>query len=272
MFRAPSKRLPIVSFHSAEQNCGKSTFASAHGKLMTKGGYVMADKALTTNFSNMLLGAVLCDLDDVDLSNKDSGAYTKLQPILTNDELVIEGKGTNTIQVDNTTHWVHTSNIPEACPVQNGDTRFVVVEVGELESEIAAETMVRALMAEAPFYLHELMTMPHPDEPAGRLFLPVLDTPLKTRLMATRAAKRLNGEAGAWLTKLRELADAGKLRTLTTFAELQPLMGAAAPGSAEAFRPAWLNIATILEADGYTVESRKNNGGKSPAAWSIYKN
>lgn len=268
LFRAPLERLPALSFISLDQNCGKSTYFWSVGMLMTRGGRVLAVKALTTGFESLLLGAVLCDLDDVDLSVKGGEIYQKMQNLLTDNHMIIEGKGQNAIQVRNSTHWGHSANRLECCPVQPGDTRFVIIEVGPLGREIPTTELQRALTSEAPQYLRALFDLPMPP-PAGRLYLPVLDTLIKTKLMAMRAGSQLNGPQTAWLDKLTRLADTNKLTALTTFDQLQKL-GVDVP-TARALTAAWPKLELCLKDSGYIVEHRPYVNGHTPAAWSIRK-
>jgi hypothetical protein len=270
LFRAPLERLPALSFISSDQNCGKSTFFWSTGALMTRGGYVLASKALTSNFESQLMGAVLCDLDDVDLSQRDGAIYQKMQSLLTNSEMSIEGKGANPIQVRNSTHWGHSANKADNCPIVNGDTRFVVVEVSPLEHEIPAPDFERALSREAPAYLHALFNLQMP-EAAGRLYLPVLNTPIKLRLMARRATEQLTDEQARWLKRIERLANDGKLAELTPFPELKALLELPEDATARAITGIWPKFASILEGNGYEVGDRQNSGGNSPAAWYVRK-
>lgn len=267
LLRAPKERLPGIALYSEMQNCGKSTYGSSRGKLMTRGGYLNSPSPLTSNFNGPLLGCVLWDLDDVDLAQRSGELYRRLQPWMTHDDLVVEGKGMNPITVANCLHVIHTANQLDCFSIQPGDTRWIIGEVSELEHEIPAAEFTRALMREAPYYLRALFDLSMPKEAAGRMFLPVLDTPLKFQLMAKRSERALTPEQGKLLQRLKELAAINKLSDLTDFETLKPMLGLEV--SARAFTAAWPKMAPVLTDAGYECSNRQNNGGRYPAAWSI---
>jgi hypothetical protein len=263
VLRAPKSRLPMLCLYSPQQNCGKSIQFSKFNLLVTKSGYTLAENALATDFNLDLKNAIIADLDDVDISSQ---AAKKLLPFITNDEIKIVGKGRDSIQVDNSTHWGHTANHLDFFWIPMGDKRTVAIEVGELVSEVPRETMDRHLLAEAPYYLRALFDLPMP-EPGDRLYLPPLNTPLKRRIMlANSPATSLQVE---WSKYLKQFADSSKLKDFTAddLARLWP----DAP-NAPTLRSNWAKLSTLLELDGYTTGHTPNQKGGKPAKYSVQVN
>lgn len=269
LLRHPKQRLPGAGFCSYQQNCGKSTFFNGLGMLMTRGGYVNGPSSIVSDFNKPLMGCVLLDLDDVDLGQRHGELYTKIQSWMTADWIEIVGKGTNAMMVANTLHIGHTANREDKFCIKDGDTRWVITEVQPLKEEIPADKMRRELVKEAPYFLRALFDWAIPSEAFGRHFLPVLDTPMKLRLMASRSDKVLHGEQATWFKQLKKLADEKKLEDFVAFDALKEAVGEIS--SVQAFKGAWPRLATALEDAGYQAVNRQNGGGRYPAAWKVIK-
>ena len=146
LFQRPTHPLPYLFFFSEQrgddnaevQNAGKSSFHQGLGLLMREGkGYADADNALTNpnGFNRALAGAILCFVEETDLSGSKGMAYNRIKTWVTGDNISIHPKGIDPYLMPNTTHWVQCANKREACPVFVGDTRIVVVQVDALPSK-----------------------------------------------------------------------------------------------------------------------------------------
>jgi hypothetical protein len=126
--------------------------------------------------------------------------------------------------------------------------------------------MDRYLLAEAPYYLRALFDLPMP-EPASRLYLPVLDTPLKRRIMVETSPT--TGEQAAWVRRLETLADSGKLQLFTAddLIKLWP----EAP-DCHSLRSNWDKLSIMLESDGYQTNRVQDKSGNRPTSYSITPN
>lgn len=267
LLRSPKERLPGIALYSELQNTGKSTFAASHGRLMTGNGYVNSARGLTTDFNKQLFGCVLWDFDDVNLAGRSGELYGKIKPLMTNDRIGMCGKGETEIQVDNTLHFVHSGNAIEYFAVQSGDTRWILGEVRPLEQEIPEAILTRRLLKEAPYYLRALFDLPMP-EPAGRLFLPVLDTPLKNRLLSERSRNGMTPDQRQLLSRLHNAAANGKLSDWVTFDQLKRLTQTSL--TAQEFKGVWPRYAADLERAGFKTAHRSNLNGRTPAAWVVH--
>jgi len=179
MMRDPYCKLPYLFFYGP-QNSGKSIFHEALSLLMS-GGVQFADEALKSkgNFNGEINAAVLCVVEETNLSSDGSSAYNRMKAWVTGEEILIHAKFQQPVQVKNTTHWVQTANDKNFCPIFPGDTRIVMMHVPMLDgAEIPKDTLLSKLRDEAPAFLRTLLELKLPDAP-GRLRLPVLCTESK---------------------------------------------------------------------------------------------
>jgi phage/plasmid-associated DNA primase len=124
--------LPYLFFYG-DQNSGKSIFHEAVSLLMTK-GVAAADRALTNanDFNGELANAVLCYVEEKDISVAGAAAYNKIKDWVTSKMISIRKMRTDSYSQRNTTHWVQCANNREACPIFPGDTRITMVFVPDL--------------------------------------------------------------------------------------------------------------------------------------------
>lgn len=185
LLRDPFEPLPFLFFYGP-QNSGKSMFHEAAAMLITTGA-VEADRCLRPEitFNGELANAVLCYVEETDLSNAGSAAYNKIKNWVTSPSLSIRKMRTDAYQQPNTTHWVQTANEVTACPVFAGDTRITMMHVPLPEQDIPKPLLKQRLIEEAPQFMRTLMGLALPD-PVCRLRLPVVSTEQKQRSMQAR--------------------------------------------------------------------------------------
>jgi hypothetical protein len=182
MFRDPYCKLPYL-FMYGPQNSGKSIFHEA-ASLLTTSGVVLADEALKnkSNFNGELAGAVLCVVEETNLSPNGSGgrmAYDRMKAWVTGEQILIHAKYQQPYLLKNTTHWVQMANAKSYVPIFPGDTRVVMMYVPMLDgAEIPKDTLLTKLKDEAPAFLRTLLDLKLP-APPGRLRLPVVETESK---------------------------------------------------------------------------------------------
>jgi hypothetical protein len=178
-FRDPFQPTPYLFFFGPE-NSGKSIFHEALQLLVTK-GVVQAKRPLEgrDGFNGELSGAIICAVEEVDIS-KCPGARERLKAWVTGRTISIRKLRQDSFEQPNATHWVHTANSLENCPIFPGDTRITAVYVADLldEQRIAKPKMEACLEQEAPHFLYTLMHMELPPM-IDRLRLPVVTTASK---------------------------------------------------------------------------------------------
>ena len=175
IIRDPAARLPYLFFFGGE-NCGKSILWEAFSLLVT-GGMVKADRALTSEFNGELDGAILCVVEEKEISRA-AGVVDRMKDAVTGLTIAVRRMRTDQFQVINYTHWLQTANSRGACLIPPGDTRMIAIQVDPLTTEIAKPELLSRLTREAPAILHTMLTMTLP-KPQGRLALPVISTPEK---------------------------------------------------------------------------------------------
>jgi hypothetical protein len=187
LFQQPREPLPYLFLYSETQSTGKSTLHEALSLLTTGGGVVRADQALTNpnTFNGELAHAILCVIEEVDLG-RNKTAYNRVKDWVTSREISIHKKGETPYLTWNTSHWIHTANDRNHCPVFSGDTRITYIRVNELEltERIPRKELIPRLEKEAPDFLAEIMSVELPT-PEDRLNVPVIETDEK--LMVARS-------------------------------------------------------------------------------------
>jgi hypothetical protein len=176
-FQKPTEPLPYLFFYSKEQNTGKSIFHEAIELLVTRGAVVRADLALgDTQFNGELAGAVICVIEETDLS-KSKSAYNKVKDWVTSKHISIRKMYEQPYSAVNTTHWIQCTNDQNSLKVFPGDTRITMLYVEPLSEDkiIPKGILLPRLMKEAPDFLASLMSLELPP-PSERLAIPVIET------------------------------------------------------------------------------------------------
>jgi hypothetical protein len=175
-FRDPFQPTPYLFFFGPE-NSGKSIFHESLQLLVTK-GVVQAKRALEgrDGFNGELAGAIICAVEEVDIS-KSPGARERLKAWVTGRTIPIRKMRHDSFEQPNATHWVHTANSRDNCPIFPGDTRITAIYVSDLleEQRIAKPKLEVFLEQEAPHFLYTLMHLELPPV-IDRLRLPVVTT------------------------------------------------------------------------------------------------
>ena len=105
---------------------------------------------------------------------------------MTGETLPIHFKGKTIYEIPNCLHFIHCANEADACPVQVGDTRIVMIYVDLPAEEIPKHRLMERLVDEAPHFLYTIMHLELPPT-NERLRIPVVETALKEdQAMANR--------------------------------------------------------------------------------------
>lgn len=175
VFQQPTEPLPYLFFYSKEEDTGKSIFHEAISLLVTK-GVVRADLALTDKYNGELAGAVICVIEETNLS-KNKLAHNKIKDYVTAKEISIRAMYEPPVMMKNTTHWIQNSNDQDACPIFSGDTRITYIHVPPINplDLVPKKLLLPLLEEEAPDFLRAILSLELPTV-IGRLNLPVLNT------------------------------------------------------------------------------------------------
>jgi hypothetical protein len=178
LFQYPNEPLPYLFLFGPEAS-GKSIFHEAISMLISKSGYIRAERVLLSEqgFSGELKTAIICIIEETDLSRHTSTAYNRIKDLVTSRMITIHPKGGTPYLIDNTTHWIQCGNNISYCPVFPGDTRITMIHTKEIpksEWEAKNDILLR-LRKEASDFLGELLKLELPKS-SDRLNIPVLAT------------------------------------------------------------------------------------------------
>jgi hypothetical protein len=172
----------MLYFYSPERDNGKSAFYRALGLLFTR-GFVEGVRALNEKFNKLLAGAVLVYVDEERVSRESA---QKVKLYIDADEMTMRLMRTDSFMFTNYTHWIGSYNFTDGVCVEDGDERVIMIQVPTLYNEEKIPwkaVMLPALQEEKADFLGTLTDLEVPPS-AGRLYLPVLSTPLKETVMA----------------------------------------------------------------------------------------
>lgn len=121
----PGERINWAILLQGAEGDGKSFFRDMLEQVM--GGNVngINGTALEEKYNSWAEGAILCFVEDVRLhGNNRFDAVNKLKPMITNTMVSIRRMNTNSYEVVNTMNYMATSNLKDAVPVTDEDSRF----------------------------------------------------------------------------------------------------------------------------------------------------
>lgn len=189
-------------FFYGPQGHGKSTFHESARLLFTKGcvdaGYALTSKS---SFNGEVARAVLCYVEEIDLSDSRKTAYTRIKQWTTGKTISVHAKHETPIDLQNSTHWIHCAQDLGHCAAFPGDTRITVCRVERSDEQIPKEELLARLEKEAAQFTKSLLDEPLP-EPKQRLRIPALDNAAKKRVLSN-ARSALE----AWLEEHRVAAE-----------------------------------------------------------------
>lgn len=177
LFQHPEKPLPYLAFWSDQQNTGKSIFHEAISEILMLRGSMSAVAALKSDqgFNAELENAILCIIEEIDLSKNKGDIYNRIKDWVTSDQIPCHKKFGTPYMVKNYTHWIQCTNNQPSIPIFPGDTRITLIPVYPLKEIIPKEEMKKMLHKEAADFLKCLLMVDIPKS-NDRLNLPVIET------------------------------------------------------------------------------------------------
>lgn len=121
----PGSRINWAILLQGAEGDGKSFFRAVIEAVL--GGHVngITGVALEEKFNSWSEGAMLCFVEDVRLHGQNRfDAVNKLKPMITNAMVTVRRMQTNPYEVVNTMNYMATSNLKDAVPVTDEDSRF----------------------------------------------------------------------------------------------------------------------------------------------------
>ena len=204
MFQYPDHPLPYVALYSRQGGTGKTLYVESVPTILVEGGVVGAAKFLSGagSFNGHIATSWLAFIAETDVAAK--GAYDKLKAFVTDELVESEAKHQNSTVERNHCHFVQLCNKLAYVPVEPEDRRIVIVPVSPLvarqpgdedlstDDRLAAGKWVHGdelkgrLIAEAPAYLHTLLTMDLPPKD-NALWVPIISTRERDELIEMRS-------------------------------------------------------------------------------------
>jgi hypothetical protein len=180
--QAPFEPSAFLFFYGP-QGGGKSTFHEALRILFTR-GCVDAGQALVSKdgFNGEVARAVICYVEEIDLSDARKTAYTRIKRWTTGKTISVHAKHETPHDLRNSTHFIHCANDLGHCAAFPGDSRITVIRVDKALVQVPKEELFKRLEAEAPQFTATLKAKVVPAS-TGRLKVPVLENAAKKRLM-----------------------------------------------------------------------------------------
>ena len=177
MVQRPFVHLPYLYFYGP-QGSGKSIFHESLELILTR-GVERAEAALKNErgFNAELEGAVLCVIEEVDLSNKRTNIYNRIKDYVTASSISIHRKSYTPYMLPNPTHWVQCANSLGHVPsLDTDDSRLTIIHVSPLgqDDRIPQVEMFRLLRKEAPDFIAALLRAELPESSDPRLGIPCL--------------------------------------------------------------------------------------------------
>lgn len=170
-------------FFYGPQGGGKSTFHESVRMLFTK-GCVDAGGSLVSQqgFNGEIARAVLCYVEEIDLSDARKTAYTRIKRWTTGKTISVHAKHETPHDLQNSTHWIHCAQDLGHCAVFPGDSRITVCRVEKAEAQVPKEELLQRLKAEGPQFTKTLLEKRVP-EAKTRLRVGVLENDAKRRML-----------------------------------------------------------------------------------------
>lgn len=158
----PARQAEVALVFRGGRGVGKGIFARAINDLFGQHGlHVRSSKHLTGDFNLHLRDCCLMFADEA-IAPGDKGAESRLKGLITEPQLLIEGKGDNAIMAPNYLHIVMASNEKWVVPAGDDERRFAAFDVSDARQQdqsyfrsIAAETLNGGLAA----MLYDLLNM-----------------------------------------------------------------------------------------------------------------
>jgi hypothetical protein len=185
----------------------------------------------SSGYNAELASAVIVAIEEQDLSGRDSKAYQRIKHWVTATEIPIHKKYQTPYMQPNAMHFVQTANCPSHLPLEDGDSRVVILDVPALAKPIPKMILKEQLRREIPSFLRTLLNT-HLGPPVNRLRVPVVTTDIREDLLERAAnpvissVRQLTIKCSGSIVKLSEVyplyrakveADGGKIMNIRDF-------------------------------------------------------
>lgn len=129
MYRFPSKKLKYALLLKGANEEGKTLLYRLMRRILGKNNCATVQTSqLKKEFNDFIDGKLLCCIEEIKLSGKDGAeALNNLKAPITNQDVSVEGKGTKVRNIDNFCNWLVFTNFEDAVPIEDDDSRWLII-------------------------------------------------------------------------------------------------------------------------------------------------
>lgn len=267
----PGQRINWAILLQGAEGDGKSFFRDMLERVM--GGNVngINGTALEEKYNSWAEGAILCFVEDVRLhGNNRFDAVNKLKPMITNTMVSIRRMNTNSYEVVNTMNYMATSNLKDAVPVTDEDSRFFPIF-----TRFQTPEALERFKLDNPNYYRQLYGLTNDEEFAGAIRYYLLNHQFSMHFdPKARAPRSSYKEEMILLNRSEEqnaLRDALEESTFDDFCALL-LDSTKIPDmfmGSDALPPKGKSLNRLLSQHGFTLLGRFRVAGEKRQFWSM---
>jgi hypothetical protein len=179
----PDQILPYL-FLVGPQASGKSVFHELMAMLFTC-GVQDGGSALTSSagHNHELANSVVVYLEEKDLSQERTQTYARIKEWVTSRTITVHRKYHTPYTQPNMLHFVQMGNHCSNLPLEDGDTRVVVIDVPAIKEPVAKMIFEQQLKREIGSFLRTLLNTKI-GEPCDRMRIPTITSPSKEDMLA----------------------------------------------------------------------------------------
>lgn len=129
MYRYPAKKLKYALLLKGANEEGKTLLYRLMRRVLGKNNCATVQTSqLKKEFNDFIDGKLLCCIEEIKLSGKDGAeALNNLKAPITNQDVSVEGKGTKVRNIDNYCNWLVFTNFEDAVPIEDDDSRWLII-------------------------------------------------------------------------------------------------------------------------------------------------
>lgn len=128
-YRFPERKLRYAMLLKGANQEGKTSLYMLMRRLLGGRNCASVQTAqLKKEFNDFIDGKLLCCIEEIKLTGKDGAeALNNLKTPITNDVVSVEGKGKAVRDIDNFCNWMVFTNFEDAVPIEDDDSRWLVI-------------------------------------------------------------------------------------------------------------------------------------------------
>lgn len=157
-YRFPAKKLKYALLLKGVEEEGKTLLYRLLRRVLGKNNCAVVQTAqLKKEFNDYIDSKLLCCVEEVKLTGVDGmDALNNMKAMITNSDVSVEGKGTKVRNIENFCNWLVFTNFEDAVPIDDTDSRWLVIFSRFQSSDEAKELKAKLLADEGRDYREDL--------------------------------------------------------------------------------------------------------------------